>query len=942
MEKTYNPQDIEQPLYEHWEKQGYFKPNGDESQESFCIMIPPPNVTGSLHMGHAFQQTIMDTMIRYQRMQGKNTLWQAGTDHAGIATQMVVERKIAAEEGKTRHDYGRDAFIDKIWQWKAESGGTITRQMRRLGNSVDWERERFTMDEGLSNAVKEVFVRLYKEDLIYRGKRLVNWDPKLRTAISDLEVENRESKGSMWHIRYPLADGAKTADGKDSLVVATTRPETLLGDTGVAVNPEDPRYKDLIGKYVILPLVNRRIPIVGDEHADMEKGTGCVKITPAHDFNDYEVGKRHALPMINILTFDGDIRESAQVFDTKGNESDVYSSEIPAEFQKLERFAARKAVVAAVDALGLLEEIKPHDLTVPYGDRGGVVIEPMLTDQWYVRADVLAKPAVEAVENGDIQFVPKQYENMYFSWMRDIQDWCISRQLWWGHRIPAWYDEAGNVYVGRNEDEVRKENNLGADVALRQDEDVLDTWFSSALWTFSTLGWPENTDALRQFHPTSVMVSGFDIIFFWIARMIMMTMHFIKDENGKPQVPFHTVYMTGLIRDDEGQKMSKSKGNVIDPLDMVDGISLPELLEKRTGNMMQPQLADKIRKRTEKQFPNGIEPHGTDALRFTLAALASTGRDINWDMKRLEGYRNFCNKLWNASRFVMMNLTIDHVELPKKLELEDKWILSKLNTLIREVTDNMDAFELGVASAKIYDFIWDNYCDWFIELTKNRLNSEDQTTRENAQNVLCYVLIETLKLLHPFMPFITEEIWQALPHEGEFLMLSKWPEYNEKSSFPAEEEAMQTVIEAITAIRARRNEMNVAPSKKVHYTVATAHADTFSAGIPFFTRLASASDVTIVPADAAIDADGKVEVDTHAARIFMPLAELVDFEKELARIAKEKANAEKQLAGIENKLKNEGFLAKAPEAVVNGARADAEKLKALIEKLDASAAAMKK
>lgn len=617
MEKTYNPQDIEQPLYEHWEKQGYFKPNGDESKESFCIMIPPPNVTGSLHMGHAFQQTIMDTMIRYQRMQGKNTLWQAGTDHAGIATQMVVERKIAAEEGKTRHDYGRDAFIDKIWQWKAESGGTITRQMRRLGNSVDWERERFTMDEGLSNAVKEVFVRLYKEDLIYRGKRLVNWDPKLRTAISDLEVENRESKGSMWHIRYPLADGAKTADGKDYLVVATTRPETVLGDTGVAVNPEDPRYKDLIGKFVILPLVNRRIPIVGDEHADMEKGTGCVKITPAHDFNDYEVGKRHGLPMINILTFDGDIRETAEVYDTKGEESDVYSNAIPAEFQKLERFAARKAVVAAIDALGLLEEIKPHDLTVPYGDRGGVVIEPMLTDQWYVRADVLAKPAVEAVENGDIQFVPKQYENMYFSWMRDIQDWCISRQLWWGHRIPAWYDNDGNVYVGRTEDEVRQENNLGADVQLRQDEDVLDTWFSSALWTFSTLGWPENTDALRQFHPTSVMVSGFDIIFFWIARMIMMTMHFIKDENGKPQVPFKTVYMTGLIRDDEGQKMSKSKGNVIDPLDMVDGISLPDLLEKRTGNMMQPQLAEKIAKRTEKQFPDGIEPHGTDALRFT-------------------------------------------------------------------------------------------------------------------------------------------------------------------------------------------------------------------------------------------------------------------------------------------------------------------------------------
>ena len=870
MEKTYNPQDIEQPLYEHWEKQGYFKPNGDESKESFCIMIPPPNVTGSLHMGHAFQQTIMDTMIRYQRMQGKNTLWQAGTDHAGIATQMVVERKIAAEEGKTRHDYGRDAFIDKIWQWKAESGGTITRQMRRLGNSVDWERERFTMDEGLSNAVKEVFVRLYKEDLIYRGKRLVNWDPKLRTAISDLEVENRESKGSMWHIRYPLADGAKTADGKDYLVVATTRPETVLGDTGVAVNPEDPRYKDLIGKFVILPLVDRRIPIVGDEHADMEKGTGCVKITPAHDFNDYEVGKRHALPMINILTFDGDIRETAEVYDTKGNESDVYSNAIPTEFQKLERFAARKAVVAAIDALGLLEEIKPHDLTVPYGDRSGVVIEPMLTDQWYVRADVLAKPAVEAVENGDIQFVPKQYENMYFSWMRDIQDWCISRQLWWGHRIPAWYDNDGNVYVGRTEDEVRQENNLGADVALRQDEDVLDTWFSSALWTFSTLGWPENTDALRQFHPTSVMVSGFDIIFFWIARMIMMTMHFIKDENGKPQVPFKTVYMTGLIRDDEGQKMSKSKGNVIDPLDMVDGISLPELLEKRTGNMMQPQLAEKIAKRTEKQFPNGIEPHGTDALRFTLAALASTGRDINWDMKRLEGYRNFCNKLWNASRF---------------------------------------------------EFTWNQFCDWYLELTKPVMTGGSESELRGTRHTLVTVLEGLLRLAHPIIPFITETIWQRVKVicgiTADTIMLQPFPQYDASQVDEAALADTEWLKQAIVAVRNIRAEMNIAPGKPLELLLrgcSEAAVRRVNDNRSFLLNLARLESITVLPADDK----GPVSVTKiiDGAELLIPMAGLINKEDELARLAKEVTKIEGEIGRIESKLSNEGFVARAPEAVI--------------------------
>jgi len=924
MEKTYNPQDIEQPLYEHWEEQGYFKPSGDTTQESFCIMIPPPNVTGSLHMGHAFQQTIMDTLIRYQRMQGKNTLWQAGTDHAGIATQMVVERKIAAEEGKTRKDYGRDAFIEKIWQWKAESGGTITRQMRRLGNSVDWERERFTMDEGLSNAVKEVFVRLHKENLIYRGKRLVNWDPKLRTAISDLEVENRESKGSMWHLRYPLADGVKTADGKDYLVVATTRPETILGDTGVAVNPEDPRYKDLIGKFLVLPLVGRRIPIVGDEHADMEKGTGCVKITPAHDFNDYEVGRRHRLPMINILTFDGDIRESAQVYDTNGEECDDHGSDIPAEFQKLERFAARKAIVAAIDALGLLDEIKPHDLTVPYGDRGGVVIEPMLTDQWYVRTAPLAKVAVEAVENGDIQFVPKQYENMYFSWMRDIQDWCISRQLWWGHRIPAWYDAEGNVYVARNEAEARAENNLGDDVVLTQDEDVLDTWFSSGLWTFSTLGWPENTEALRTFHPTSVLVSGFDIIFFWIARMIMLTMHFIKDEDGKPQVPFKTVYMTGLIRDDEGQKMSKSKGNVIDPLDMVDGISLEDLLEKRTGNMMQPQLAEKIRKRTEKQFPNGIEPHGTDALRFTLAALASTGRDINWDMKRLEGYRNFCNKLWNASRFVLMN-TEEHDcgfnggDL--ELSLADRWILAEFNNTVKAYRDALDSYRFDIAAGILYEFTWNQFCDWYLELAKPVMNGGTDAQLRGTRNTLVTVLEALLRLAHPIIPFITETIWQRVKVlkniSDDTIMLQPMPEFD---AARVDEVAMadtEWLKQAIVAVRNIRNEMNISPSKPLDVLLRGASdeaARRVKENHNFLKTLARLETLELLSAGDK----GPVSVTklVDGAELLIPMADLVDKAAELDRLTREVGKIDAEMEKIAAKLGNEGFVARAPEAVV--------------------------
>ncbi|ARA78005.1 valine--tRNA ligase [Pectobacterium brasiliense] len=924
METKYNPQDIEQPLYEHWEKQGYFKPHGDTSKESFSIMIPPPNVTGSLHMGHAFQQTIMDTLIRYQRMQGKNTLWQAGTDHAGIATQMVVERKIAAEEGKTRHDYGREAFIDKIWQWKGESGGNITNQMRRLGNSVDWERERFTMDEGLSNAVKEVFVRLYKEDLIYRGKRLVNWDPKLRTAISDLEVENREVKGSMWHLRYPLADGVKTADGKDYLVVATTRPETVLGDTGVAVNPEDPRYKDLIGKEVILPLIGRRIPIVGDEHADMEKGTGCVKITPAHDFNDYEVGKRHQLPMVNILTFDGDIRQSAEVFDTNGEASTACSSEIPEAFQGLERFAARKALVAAFDELGLLEEIKAHDLTVPYGDRGGVVIEPMLTDQWYVRAAVLAKPAVEAVEDGRIQFVPKQYENMYFSWMRDIQDWCISRQLWWGHRIPAWYDANGNVYVGRTEAEVRSENNLADDVVLNQDEDVLDTWFSSGLWTFSTLGWPEQTPDLKAFHPSSVMVSGFDIIFFWIARMIMLTMHFIKDEDGKPQVPFHTVYMTGLIRDDEGQKMSKSKGNVIDPLDMVDGISLEALLEKRTGNMMQPQLAEKIRKRTEKQFPNGIEPHGTDALRFTLAALASTGRDINWDMKRLEGYRNFCNKLWNASRFVLMNTEDQDCGFgagEKVLSLADRWVLAEFNRTVKAYREALDGYRFDIAANILYEFTWNQFCDWYLELTKPVMNGGSEAELRGTRHTLVTVLEALLRLAHPIIPFITETIWlrvKALKGiSADTIMLQPFPEFDAAQEDTLALNDLEWIKQAIIAVRNIRAEMNIAPGKPLEVLLRDVTAEAqrrVEENRSFIQTLARLESITLLPAGDK----GPVSVTKliDGAELLIPMAGLIDKAAELDRLTKEVAKIEAEIERIESKLSNEGFVARAPEAVV--------------------------
>ncbi|MCY9874663.1 valine--tRNA ligase [Vibrio barjaei] len=943
MEKTYNPQSIEQALYKTWEEKGYFKPHGDTTKESYSIMIPPPNVTGSLHMGHAFQDTIMDTLIRAERMKGKNTLWQVGTDHAGIATQMVVERKIAAEEGKTKHDYGREAFIDKIWEWKGESGGTITKQLRRLGASVDWDRERFTMDDGLSNAVQEVFVRLYEDDLIYRGKRLVNWDPKLHTAISDLEVENKDKKGHMWHFRYPLADGVKTAEGKDYIVVATTRPETMLGDTGVAVNPEDPRYKDLIGKEILLPIVDRRIPIVGDEHADMDKGTGCVKITPAHDFNDYEVGKRHQLPMINILTFNADIRDAAEVFTTNGEASDAYSTELPAKYHGMERFAARKAIVAEFEELGLLDEIKDHDLTVPYGDRGGVVIEPMLTDQWYVRTAPLAETATKAVEDGEIQFVPKQYENMYFSWMRDIQDWCISRQLWWGHRIPAWYDNDGNVYVGRTEEEVRENNGLAPVVVLRQDDDVLDTWFSSALWTFGTQGWPENTDDLKTFHPSDVLVTGFDIIFFWVARMIMMTMHFCKDENGKPQVPFKTVYVTGLIRDENGDKMSKSKGNVLDPIDMIDGIDLESLVEKRTGNMMQPQLAKKIEKNTRKTFENGIEPYGTDALRFTLAAMASTGRDINWDMKRLEGYRNFCNKLWNASRYVLMNTEDQDCGFNGgeiEYSLADKWIESQFELAAKEFNGHIDNYRLDMAANTIYEFIWNQFCDWYLELTKPVLWKGNEAQQRGTRRTLITVLEKTLRLAHPVLPYITETIWQSVKPlvdgvEGDTIMLQALPQFEEANFNQEALDDIEWVKAFITSIRNLRAEYDIAPSKALDVMLKVADdkdAARLEANKAVLVSLAKLEDIKVLTAGEETPACATALV--GKSELMIPMAGLIDKDAELDRLAKEIAKTQGEVKRIEGKLGNEGFVAKAPEAVVAKEREKLEGYKEMLVKLE--------
>ena len=911
MDKTFSPAAIEAHWYSEWESKNYFAPKDGDG--TYCIPIPPPNVTGTLHMGHGFQQAIMDALIRYNRMKGKSTLWQVGTDHAGIATQMLVERQLEAK-GVSRHDLGRDAFIDKVWEWKAESGGTITQQLRRLGASVDWTRERFTMDPDLSAVVKEVFVRLYNEGLIYRGQRLVNWDPKLHTAISDLEVVQEEESGSLWHLRYPIVDSDEV------IVVATTRPETMLGDTAVAVNPNDERYQHLLGKHIALPLCNRQIPIIADDYVDAEFGSGCVKITPAHDFNDYAMGERHDLPMINILTADAQINDNA-----------------PEVFRGLDRFDARKAVVSAMDELGLLEKIEDHTLKVPRGDRSGVVIEPWLTLQWYVDAKKLAGPAIDAVESGAIEFVPKQWENTYFAWMRDIQDWCISRQLWWGHRIPAWYDEDGNVYVGEDEAAVRREHNLDDDKALRQDDDVLDTWFSSALWTFSTLGWPEETEELAKFHPASVLVTGFDIIFFWVARMIMMTLHL------KGEVPFKQVYVHGLVRDGEGQKMSKSKGNVLDPIDLIDGIDLESLAAKRTSSMMQPKQAQKVEKATRKQFPDGIPGYGTDALRFTFYSLASTGRDIKFDLGRMEGFRNFCNKLWNASRYVLMNTEgfAPDLETPA-FSLADRWIHSRLQTAIAETSRSIEQYRFDHAAQTLYDFVWNEYCDWYLELSKPVLWNDGASASEKHGTLLTLlnVLETVLRLLHPMMPFITEEIWQSvaprLGRQGDTIMLAAWPTSDAEQSDTTAEDEIEWLKTVISAIRTIRSEANIAPSETLEVLLGNAtsrDAANLEKHLPSLQKLAKVGSAKVLT-----ETDEEPPVLSALAgtlEVMVPMAGVIDINNELSRLDKELERMTADQARTFAKLANKNFVDRAPEAVVAKEKMKLKELEAGISSLRA-------
>ena len=863
--KTYDPKQVEKKIYDMWEKNGCFKGEIDPDKKPFSIVMPPPNVTGQLHMGHALDATLQDILTRYKRMQGYAALWLPGVDHAGIATQIKVEEVLRKEEGKTRYDLGREKFLERVWDWKNQYGNRIVEQQKSMGVSCDWSRSRFTMDEVCARSVRENFCDLYEKGLIYKGSRIINWCPHCRTALSDAEVEYKDIPGSFWYIRYPVEDS------DEEFIIATTRPETMLGDTGVAVNPEDERYKHLVGKNAILPLVGRKLPIVADDYVELGFGTGAVKMTPCHDPNDYEVGLRHNLEQIQCIDEDARIINGGK-------------------YDGMDRYEARKAIVADLEEQGYLVKIEPYSHNVGTCYRCGTVVEPLTSPQWFVKMKPLAKAAIDVVKDGRIKFVPERFTKIYLNWMENVHDWCISRQLWWGHQIPAWYcDDCGHITVSREDacecEQCRSKN-------IRREEDVLDTWFSSALWPFSTMGWPEKTADLSYWYPTSVMVTGYDIIFFWVARMIFSGMEQMKEE------PFKTVFIHGLVRDSQGRKMSKSLGNGIDPLEMV-------------------------------------EQYGADALRFNLITGNSPGNDMRFYVEKCEAMRNFCNKLWNASRFVMMNLTIDKNELPEKLEIEDKWILSKLNDLTKEVCENMDSYELGVAAGKIYDFIWDSYCDWYIELTKPRLNGEDEEAKLGAQKVLLYVLTEILKLIHPFIPFITEEIWQSLPHEGTALMLERYPAFDPALSFPEDEQNFEMVMTAIKAVRARRSEMNVPPSRKAHLIIVTDRKAAFEAGVSYICKLAYASEVSVT-GEAPANTEGMVSVVTDNARMFMPMAELVDLEKERARIQKELANAEKQLAGQIAKLSNQNFVTRAPEAVVNAEREKQAKLEALIENLKIS------
>ena len=937
MEKTYDPQSIERHWYDTWESNGWFAPRGDG--EPYCIMIPPPNVTGTLHMGHAFQETIMDALIRQHRMRGNRTLWQPGCDHAGIATQMVVERQLK-RENLGRHDLGRDAFVERVWEWKEQSGGTITRQLRRLGTSPDWARERFTMDEGMSAAVRETFVRLHEEGLIYRGKRLVNWDPVLHTALSDIEVLSEEEDGSLWHFRYPLASGP--LDGPDgptgSVVVATTRPETMLGDTAVAVNPDDPRFAHLIGATLTLPLVGREIPIVADDYVDPAFGTGCVKITPAHDFNDYALGQRHGLDVINVLTDDAAMNEN-----------------VPEAYRGLDRFEARRRVIAELDAAGLLVETKPHKLMVPRGDRSGAVVEPYLTDQWYVDLTretqpdgrpggnaAIVRPALEVVADGRVRFVPDAWARTYTQWLDNIQDWCISRQLWWGHRIPAWYDARGNIFVGLDEADARRRNGLADDVPLTQDEDVLDTWYSSALWPFSTLGWPERTDALETFYPTSTLVTGFDIIFFWVARMVMFGRYFMDGE-----VPFRDVYMHGLVRDAAGQKMSKSKGNVLDPLDIIDGIELEALVEKRTSDMMQPHLAPKIEAQTRAEFPDGIDAYGTDALRFTFASLASNGRDIRFDLKRVEGYRNFCNKLWNATRFVLMNTEGLAADTSGDSSADrgsgggspvDRWIVSRLQQTEASVTEQFAAYRFDLAANALYEFVWNEYCDWYLEMSKPVMNGDDAAARESSARTLVRVLEATLRLAHPIMPFVTEALWQQVApragKSGDTISLQPWPVADPARIDEAALAEIDWVKQCVMGVRRIRSEMDINPGKRLPLNVADASADErvlLERHGELLSSLARLERIEVLePGEARAESAVALVGDMQ---LLIPMAGLIDKRAELARLAKESARLEKETVRLSAKLGNAGFTAKAPAAVVDAERAKLEEARSALERL---------